>query len=303
MTTGVKWESSAYGGRWVFDSAVRPRDDSRSYTRAVAPGDARNRDALAAELVRELPHVSRALESAPSLERFWTVATDLVRTAGSFDRSALYIVRSGRVWPERFNFGNRRQWEQRGLAYIRSVNPTLGDFPFDARLLETATTDVVRARGRLPASFRSIVEEVQAPEYVSAPLTVAGRPSGFLALDAYDSSRRLGRDDVERAAALAELVSGAVTRRTLTDRLRRIHDASGAVLGELPALDETRAAGLLSDREREVVRLVQRGLTNAEIAEALGISLATVKTHLTRSFRKLGARSRAEAIAIANAAD
>lgn len=254
---------------------------------------------MASELVRALPQVSQALESAPSLERFWTVATDLARTAGSFDRSALYIVRSGRVWPERFNFGNRRKWEQRALAVIRGANPTLGDFPFDARLLETNTTGLVRVRGRVPASFRSFVDEVQAPEYVSAPLMVGGRPVGFLALDAYDSSRRLRRDDVERAAALAELVSGAVSRRMLVDRLRRIHDASGGVLSELPALDGTRAAETLSDREREVVRLVQRGLTNPEIAEALGISLATVKTHLARSFRKLGARSRAEAIAIA----
>jgi DNA-binding CsgD family transcriptional regulator len=268
----------------------------------VVSGDHLDRDALASELVRALPHVSRALEEAPSLERFWTLATDLSRTAGGFDRSALYVVRSGRVWPERFNFGSRREWEQRGLAYIRGANPTLADFPFDARLLETNTTGLVRVRGRLPASFRSFVKEVQAPEYVSAPLTVGGRPAGFLALDAYDSARRLGRDDIERAAAVAELVSGAVTRRMLAHRLRRIHHASGAVLSELPVLDETRAAELLSDREREVVRLVQRGLTNAEIAEALGISLATVKTHLTRSFRKLGARSRAEAIAIANAA-
>jgi DNA-binding CsgD family transcriptional regulator len=269
--------------------------------KGVAPGDARNRDELASELVRALPDVSRALESAASLQRFWTVATDLARTAGGFDRSALYIVRSGRVWPKRFNFGDRRQWEQRSLAFIRSANPTLKDFPFDARLLETNTTEVVRARGRLPASFRSFVDEVQAPEYVSAPLTVGGRPAGFLAVDAYDSSRRLGRDDAERAAALAELVSGALTRRILADQLRRIHHASGAVMNELPVLDETRASGVLSERERDVVRLVERGLTNPEIAEALGISLATVKTHLTRAFRKLGARTRAEAIAIANA--
>jgi DNA-binding NarL/FixJ family response regulator len=53
---------------------------------------------------------------------------------------------------------------------------------------------------------------------------------------------------------------------------------------------------LLSARETEVLALVARGHTNAEIGRALFISEATVKTHLLRSFAKLGVSDRTAAV-------
>lgn len=55
----------------------------------------------------------------------------------------------------------------------------------------------------------------------------------------------------------------------------------------------------LSPREREVLRLVAAGATNAEIAESLSITRDTVKTLLARTFEKLGVHRRAEAVAAA----
>lgn len=55
----------------------------------------------------------------------------------------------------------------------------------------------------------------------------------------------------------------------------------------------------LSDRELDVLRLVAEGSSNREIARALFVSEATVKTHLVHAFGKLGADSRTEAVAIA----
>ncbi|MFD0024550.1 response regulator [Streptomyces sp. NPDC058382] len=55
----------------------------------------------------------------------------------------------------------------------------------------------------------------------------------------------------------------------------------------------------LSAREREVLERVARGTSNREIAAALFISEATVKTHLTHIFAKLGAKDRAAAVAVA----
>jgi DNA-binding NarL/FixJ family response regulator len=60
-----------------------------------------------------------------------------------------------------------------------------------------------------------------------------------------------------------------------------------------PQLDQ------LTDREREVVALVARGLSNHEIAEELVVSPATARTHVSRSMLKLGARDRAQLVVFA----
>jgi DNA-binding NarL/FixJ family response regulator len=55
-----------------------------------------------------------------------------------------------------------------------------------------------------------------------------------------------------------------------------------------------RALDRLTDRQRQVAELVAQGLSNEEIAGRLFLSLATVKSHLTASMRRLGVRSRTE---------
>ena len=60
-----------------------------------------------------------------------------------------------------------------------------------------------------------------------------------------------------------------------------------------------RRAGMLTLREQESLRLVAMGMTTAAAAERLGISPETVRTHVRNAMNKLGARTRAQAIAIA----
>ena len=59
----------------------------------------------------------------------------------------------------------------------------------------------------------------------------------------------------------------------------------------------TAPLGRLTPREREVMEHVTQGKRNADIAQSLFITVATVKRHLDSAYRKLGARSRTEAIA------
>jgi DNA-binding NarL/FixJ family response regulator len=55
----------------------------------------------------------------------------------------------------------------------------------------------------------------------------------------------------------------------------------------------------LTPRELEVLRLLARGLSNAELAEQLTLSEATIKTHVTRIFTKLQIRDRVQAVVLA----
>jgi DNA-binding NarL/FixJ family response regulator len=66
-----------------------------------------------------------------------------------------------------------------------------------------------------------------------------------------------------------------------------------------PAAREGSRLELLTEREREVLRLMARGATNAEVAAALFVAEATVKTHVGSIFGKLGVRDRAAAIVFA----
>ena len=66
-----------------------------------------------------------------------------------------------------------------------------------------------------------------------------------------------------------------------------------------PRAERTRELGHLTEREREVLVQVGRGLSNAEIAEELYVSAATAKTHVSRIMTKLAARDRVQLVVLA----
>ncbi len=84
------------------------------------------------------------------------------------------------------------------------------------------------------------------------------------------------------------LLAPSVTRRLVEEFARRPH---------APVVSD--AADRLTEREREVLVLLARGLTNAEIAEELFVGEATVKTHVSNVLTKLGLRDRVQAVVFA----
>jgi len=118
-------------------------------------------------------------------------------------------------------------------------------------------------------------------DYVYAALRAGA--SGFLLKDTPPADLLTA---IRVIAAGDALLAPAITRRLIAEFARRPQP------GQQPAAT---LAGV-TDREREVLTLIGRGLSNDEIAQALHVTMATTKTHVSRLLAKLGARDRAQLV-------
>ncbi|MBL1098226.1 response regulator [Streptomyces coffeae] len=110
--------------------------------------------------------------------------------------------------------------------------------------------------------------------------------SGFLVKDTRPAELL---DAIRTVAAGESLLSPGPTARLIARVLR-------APSAPAPGVPGPGALAALSERERQVLTLVARGLNNAEAAGALGLSPLTTKTHVSRIMGKLGARDRAQLV-------
>jgi DNA-binding NarL/FixJ family response regulator len=110
--------------------------------------------------------------------------------------------------------------------------------------------------------------------------------SGFLLKDIRPEQLA---EAVRVAAAGDALLAPAITRRLIEEFVRRPPPGSG------PPTELSQ----LTERELEVLKLIARGLSNAEIASALFLSEATIKTHITHVLTKLNLRDRVQAVVLA----
>jgi DNA-binding NarL/FixJ family response regulator len=126
-----------------------------------------------------------------------------------------------------------------------------------------------------------VVSTFDLDDYVFGALEAGA--SGFLLKDAEPD---VLVDAVRRVAAGDGLVDQSLTRRVIDEFARR----------RGPVTPDAAAAGLLTPREREIVALLCRGSSNAEIAAALFLEPSTVKSHLSRIMTKTGARDRVQLV-------
>jgi DNA-binding NarL/FixJ family response regulator len=122
-------------------------------------------------------------------------------------------------------------------------------------------------------------------EYVYQALRAGA--SGFLLKDAPGEDLVAAVRQVHRG--VEGLLAPSITRR-LVERFSRQRPLTASTLSQLSEL---------TPRELEVLVQVARGLSNAEIAEALSVSETTVKTHVARVLMKLGLRDRVQAVVAA----
>jgi DNA-binding NarL/FixJ family response regulator len=145
--------------------------------------------------------------------------------------------------------------------------------------------DGIEAIKRLPNHRVLVLTTFGLDEYIVEALRAGA--SGFITKD-------VPADELVRAvrivAAGDALLTPGVTRQLLDRVARRLP----APMGQGPA-----SLSELTEREHEVLELLARGMSNAEIAEALVVGDATVKTHVSNVLMKLGLRDRVQAVVLA----
>lgn len=243
-----------------------------------------------------------------------------------FDRVMLSRVDEG-IWrPWRSVARHLGDAERRLDEWMRSWP----EIPLDRHVLES---DLVRRREAALVRDAAGSSRVHPPlreasgmtSYVAAPLLADDRVVGLLHADHHDGpvtdldrdilvlfARGVGRV-LERAdlrARLREQHAQVLDGLRLVERNLEALVMADAGLGERPSLEvlsdeagptATRPAAIeavLTSRELEVLALMATGATNDRIAQRLVIATETVKTHVKRVLRKLGAENRAEAISI-----
>jgi DNA-binding NarL/FixJ family response regulator len=196
-----------------------------------------------------------------------------------------------------------------GFAMILNHQPDLevvGEAPDGLKAVELARTlkpDVVLMDLRMPvmdgveATRRILAMPAESPLRVLVLTTFDDDESVYAALRAgasgfilKDVPARELAGAIRIVAAGQSLFAPSVTRRII----ERFVERPAAVDKDL-----RRRAESLSEREREVLRLISTGLSNAEIADRLFVSEATIKSHVSHILTKLVARDRAQAVAFA----
>ncbi|MGW0906239.1 response regulator transcription factor [Streptomyces sp. NPDC002853] len=143
------------------------------------------------------------------------------------------------------------------------------------RIVADRTLDAVRVL---------VLTTFEADEYVFDALRAGA--AGFLLKDIEPDDLRTA---IRTVAAGQSLLAPGVTRRVIEEFARL----------KAPEAQALRLLDPLTDREREVLALVGRGLSNDEIGERLLMSPLTAKTHVSRAMTKLGARDRAQLVVLA----
>ncbi len=143
-------------------------------------------------------------------------------------------------------------------------------------------TKRITARAGLEATKVLVLTTFDLDQYVYGALEAGA--SGFLLKDTAPEQLL---DAIRVVASGDALIAPSITRRLIADFTAKPDPTTAPELA------------VLTDRERDVLAAVGRGLSNAEIGEALFMSPLTAKTHVSRLRSKLGARDRAQLVVVA----
>lgn len=171
-----------------------------------------------------------------------------------------------------------------GTAAVRAAEAVEPDLVLmDVRMPELdGITATARITARAPAPRVLVLTTFDLDDYVYRALHAGA--SGFLLKDVPPAQLL---DAMRVVAAGDALLAPSATRRLIAEYTR-----VSAAARALPR----RELDMLTPREREVLALITRGLSNTEIEQSLHLSRSTVKTHIGRLMSKLAARDRAQLV-------
>jgi LuxR family transcriptional regulator, regulator of acetate metabolism len=257
----------------------------------------------------------RGLSEIGSAEGILERTAEALGTSAPFDRVLISEVLDASLRPSAIWAREDPAAAQSALATLRR-SPVKLEYPLlEAELVSrprAELVDVGSARSRTPLA---LVETFGWDSYVVAALAVGAHTVALLHADRSASRRPLEALDRELAARFSEGLAGvferAVLRETLSRHRSELQSAVQWMSGRLAriAADQSpedpaaaagtsrRAVDALTRRELEVLRLMARGQRNLAIANTLLVREGTVKYHVKNILRKLGARSRADAVA------
>jgi DNA-binding CsgD family transcriptional regulator len=285
--------------------------------RAVAPaaGAGRPTDQGSAKQLRSEHHSLQAAQSVPEL--FALVAAQALAATGSARPVGLCVTGASCTAADTAALDHPPSDALRRRVLAHPI-PIVSGTP-EAELARRPEGKAHRA------PFGALAEVFDSGYLTTAVIRSGAQPLALLIGDRADRAySERERDDLDRYAALAGIVLEHVVLRTrvaeLAAELRELNMTSQAMardvldgpmalpsarrlspsqarFGVTPAMSHSTLAELLTARELQVAGYLIRGMPNRQIAEALVLSPNTVKSHVARILRKLGATNRSDAVA------
>lgn len=271
----------------------------------------------AVEALQQIPLLHRRLRSSSGVGELLARASEEARLLLSFERAVLLAAQDGRLTATEVH----ALADPAGDAWRRTIlgKPVrLAPGTIEAEAVRRAT-GAVRGPDRAPSSLaerlglRAFALGVVVPEAQAIAVLVLDRPAADPVLD---EELQVVDAFCHAVATTLELVVMRERARDLDGDLRQYAVALRAMVTELldapvtigderapslfgdlaaPIAGATSVGEVLSPREVQIAELLAQGRTNRQIADELVISIETVKTHVGRVLRKLGAGNRVEA--------
>jgi DNA-binding CsgD family transcriptional regulator len=317
-------------------SAGGDADLTGAVARLVALHD--EREAAGERLLRRrLDALTRVHEAIARLRELRTAEAIIARApaevaaACGFDRTVLYRVSGDELMAESFIVRGRPEEAERLLVMSRAHPLRLDQEILEREMIRRRIPMAVQDAMTNPRTYKPLAHAYDTHSYCGAPIMPEGRVIGFVHGDHRLKPRRVDEVDRDALWSFAEGLGFVIERARLIERLRAqggelrrlmrraeavVNDYLDAEIELVAGVEEGAAAtrataallpedgpadgpiALLSRREREVMALIGKGASNAQVAAQLVITEETAKTHVKRILRKLGASNRVEAATI-----